>query len=160
MSQGIQESCPVTLTAVEALPCGLELGLWGPIFPDFDQDQSLWSIQLWLLRIFGVLVDTPQAIILVELPIGHGIRLECLSLWIKEEVTDINKRSPIQHLIRTKTNLFLRSGTGMEENYWYSLFPSQVGLLGYLFLLLILRIGWLFLLLLNTEASSDNGDNK
>ena len=30
---------------VGALPCGLELSLWGPIFPDFNQDLSPWSIQ-------------------------------------------------------------------------------------------------------------------
>ena len=70
------------------------------------------------MRIFWVLVDTPQAYILLELPNGHGIRLEGQSLWIKEEVIDINKRSPIEHFIRTKTNLFLRGNAGKEESYW------------------------------------------
>ena len=45
---------------------------------------------LWNLL---VLADPPQVYILLELPNGHGIRLERLSLWIKEEVIDINKRS-------------------------------------------------------------------
>ena len=35
-----------------------------------------------------------------------------------EEVIDINKRSPIEHLIRTKSNLFLRGNIGVEESYW------------------------------------------
>ena len=35
-----------------------------------------------------------------------------------EEVIDINKRSPIEHLIRTKTNLFLRDNMGAEASYW------------------------------------------
>ena len=98
------------------LPCGLELSLWGPIFPDFNQDLNPWSIQWQLFRIFWVLVDTPQVYILLELPNGHGIRPEDLSLWIQEKVIDINKRSPIQHLLRTKTNLFLRGNMGVEES--------------------------------------------
>ena len=57
---------------------------------------------------------------------------------------------------RTKTNLFFRGSTGAEDSYWKSLLPSQGGILGYL-LLLILRIGWLFLLFLRTEASVTMG---
>ena len=63
-------------------------------------------------------VHTPHVYILLELPNGHGLRPEGLSLWIWEEVIDINQRSPIQHLIRTKTNLFLRGNTGVEESCW------------------------------------------
>ena len=55
---------------------------------------------------------------MLELPNGHGIRPDSLSLWIEEEFIDINKRSPIEHLIRTKTNLFLRGSMGVEESYW------------------------------------------
>ena len=58
----------------------------------------------------------------------------------------------------TKTNLFFRGNAGVEESY--GLLPSKGGLLGYLFLSLILRIAWLFLLFLKTEASRKNGDNK
>ena len=46
------------------------------------------------------------------------IRPNSLSLWIKEKVIEINKMSPIWHLIRTKTNLFLRGNAGAEESYW------------------------------------------
>ena len=62
------------------LPCGLELSLWGPIFLDFNWDLSPWNIQWWLFRLLWVLNDKPQAYILLELPNGHGIRLEVLSL--------------------------------------------------------------------------------
>ena len=70
-------------------------------------------VALWNLL---VLVDTPQVYILLELPNGHGVRQEGLSLLMKEEVTDINKKS--QSLVRTKNNLFLRDNMGVEESYW------------------------------------------
>ena len=41
---------------VGALPCRLELSLWGPIILDFNQDLSPWSIDWWLLRIFWALI--------------------------------------------------------------------------------------------------------
>ena len=43
---------------VGARPCGLDVSLWGPIFPDFSQDLSPWSMQWWPFRIVWVLVDT------------------------------------------------------------------------------------------------------
>jgi len=66
-----------------------------PFFQTLIRTRVCGAYSCGSLESLGSYVDTPQAIILVELPIGHGIRLECLSLWIKEEVTDINKRSPI-----------------------------------------------------------------
>jgi len=54
----------------------------------------------------------------LELSNGHGIKKDGLSLWIQGEVIEINKRYPISHLIRTKTNLFLGGNTDAEENYW------------------------------------------
>ena len=38
---------------VGALPCGLELNLWRPIFPNFKQDLSPWSIYGGSLESFG-----------------------------------------------------------------------------------------------------------
>ena len=64
---------------------------------------------------YPIILSTPTA---VRVP-GHdswihyspGFITQGLSLWIQEEVIDINKRSPIQHLIRTKTNLLLRGNS-------------------------------------------------
>ena len=86
----IQESCPGTLTAVRVESVTgkgpFHVG-WRWAFGDISFHTL---IRTWVpgaysgdsLRVFWVLVHTQQAYILLELPNGHGIRLEGLNLWI------------------------------------------------------------------------------